>query len=75
MTVDSPFKFLEAYGKEDVDIFFGREEETEMLYKMSFQTNLMLVYGMSGTGKTSLIKCGLANRIDESDWYEIWRKQ
>ena len=72
MTVDSPFKFLEAYGKEDVDIFFGREEETELLYKMSFQTNLMLVYGMSGTGKTSLIKCGLANRIDESDWYDIY---
>ena len=56
MSANSPFKFLDSYGKEDKEIFFGREEETEMLYKMSFQTNLMLIYGMSGTGK------GISNR-------------
>jgi len=68
----SPFKLLEAYDKADKEIFFGREEEVETLYQMSFQTNLMLVYGMSGTGKTSLIRCGLANRIDDSDWHPIY---
>lgn len=68
----SPFKLLEAYGKEDKEIFFGREEEIEALYHMSFQTNLMLVYGMSGTGKTSLIRCGLANRFDDSDWHDVY---
>ncbi len=69
---NSPFKLLEAYGKEDREIFFGRDEEIEALYQMSFQTNLMLVYGMSGTGKTSLIRCGLANRIDDSDWHDVY---
>lgn len=68
----SPFKFLEAYQKEDKDIFFGRDIEVETLYKMTFQTNLILVYGMSGTGKTSIIQCGLANRFDTSDWFEIF---
>jgi len=68
----SPFKFLDAYGKDDKDIFFGREEEIESLYQMSFQTNLLLVYGMSGTGKTSLVQCGLANKFDDSDWFEIF---
>lgn len=68
----SPFKFLDAYGKEDRDIFFGREEEIELLYQMSFQSNLLLVYGMSGTGKTSLVQCGLANKFDASDWYEVF---
>jgi GTPase SAR1 family protein len=68
----SPFKFLDAYGKDDKDIFFGREDEIELLYQMSFQTNLLLVYGMSGTGKTSLVQCGLANKFDDSDWFEIF---
>lgn len=68
----SPFKFLEPYEKEDKEIFFGRNREIETLYQMTFQTNLILVYGMSGTGKTSLIQCGLANRFDSSDWYEVF---
>ena len=66
-----PFKFLDAYTKEDVDIFFGREEEINALYEMVFQTNLLLVYGASGTGKTSLIQCGLASRFKSHDWLAI----
>lgn len=68
----SPFKFLDPYKKEDQKIFFGRDEEIDQLYKMVFETNLILVYGESGTGKTSLIQCGLASRFEDSDWYEIF---
>lgn len=67
----TPFKFLDAYGKADTEIFFGREEEVESLYQMSFQTNLMLVYGVSGTGKTSLVQCGLAGKFESSDLFDI----
>ncbi len=63
---------MDAYQKEDGDIFFGREAEVQELYKMSFQTNLILVYGVSGTGKTSIIRCGLANCFDASDWFDIY---
>ena len=70
--VKSPFKFLDAYEKEDKDIFFGREMETEALYQMTYQSNLILVYGMSGTGKTSIIRCGLSNKFDDSDWFDIY---
>jgi WD40 repeat protein len=31
----------------------------------------MLVYGISGTGKSSLIHCGLANKFQETDWLPI----
>lgn len=68
----SPFKFLDAYERQDKEIFFGRMEEIEQLYKLIFQTNLMLVYGQSGTGKTSLIQCGLANRFKPTDWFELF---
>lgn len=67
-----PFKFLDAYDHNDKDIFFGRDEEIEALYKMVFQTNLMLVYGASGTGKTSLIRCGLANKFKPSQWLDLY---
>lgn len=70
--MNSPFKFLDAYDSQDKEIFFGREEEIEQLYKLIFQTNLMLVYGQSGTGKTSLIQCGLANRFKPTDWFELF---
>ena len=72
MSVTSPFKFLDAYEKDDKDIFFGRDNEVEYLYDLVFQSNLTLVYGESGTGKTSLIQCGLANRFAQSDWFNVY---
>ena len=67
----SPFKFLDSFTKEDKDIFFGRDQETEELYQKVFESKLLLVYGVSGTGKSSLIQCGLANKFQESDWLPI----
>ncbi len=68
----SPFKFLDAYTLEDEKVFFGRKKEVDALYKMVFETPLILVYGFMGTGKTSLIKCGLASRFDGPDWYPFY---
>lgn len=67
----SPFKFLDAYTKEDADIFFGREKEIEELYQKIFNGRILVVYGSSGTGKTSLIQCGLAAKFADSDWMPI----
>lgn len=71
-SLTSPFKFLDAYDKNDREIFFGRDFEIEMLYDTTFKTNMLLVYGQSGTGKTSLLQCGLANRFRETDWFELF---
>ena len=67
----SPFKFLDSYTKEDKDIFFGREAEVEDVYTKVFQGKILLVYGASGTGKSSLISCGLANKFQDSDWLPV----
>lgn len=67
----SPFKFLDSYTKDDRDIFFGRDREIEELYQKVFDSKLLLVYGVSGTGKSSLIHCGLANKFRETDWFPI----
>lgn len=71
MSKKYPFKFLDSYTKEDTDIFFGREEETDILYDMVFQSNIVLVYGESGTGKSSLIQCGLSSKFQSHDWLPI----
>ncbi len=68
----SPFKFLDAYTEEDRDVFFGRSEEVAALYDMVTQNRLILVYGQSGTGKTSLIQCGLAAHFDATDWLPVF---
>jgi len=66
-----PFKFLDSYTQNDTDIFFGRDEEIETLYEMVFQNPILLVYGASGTGKTSLIQCGLAGKFKSYDWLAL----
>ena len=67
----SPFKFLDSFTKEDRNIFFGRDREIEELYQKVFDSKLLLVYGVSGTGKSSLIHCGLANKFSETDWLPL----
>ena len=69
--VKSPFKFLDSYTISDRDIFFGRDHDITDLYRKVFESKILLVYGVSGTGKSSLINCGLASRFDESDWLPV----
>lgn len=66
-----PFKFLDSYNQHDTAIFFGRDEEVAALYEMVFQNSILLVYGGSGTGKTSLIQCGLAGKFKSYDWQAL----
>ena len=67
----SPFKFLDSYTIADREIFFGRDREISELYRRVFESKILLVYGVSGTGKSSLINCGLATRFDDSDWLPV----
>ena len=67
----SPYKFLDAYNLEDAPYFFGREKEVEEAYQKVFQSKILLVYGASGTGKSSLVHCGLASQFSSADWMPI----
>lgn len=69
---DSPFKMLDSYEERDYDHFFGREKETAQLYNAVFASNLTLLYGASGTGKTSLVDCGLRNSFYDTDWFPVF---
>ena len=58
-----PFKFLDAYTTDDRDLFFGRDLELRELYSRFFKSRLTVVFGLSGSGKTSLVQCGLVSEI------------
>jgi WD40 repeat protein len=66
-----PFKFLDSYTREDESIFFGRDNETEEIFRKLYSGKLLLVYGKSGTGKSSIINCGLISKIPKEDIFSI----
>ena len=53
-----PYKFLDYFELEDAPIFYGRDYEIDALVKRVLAHKLTVLYGASGTGKTSLIKAG-----------------
>lgn len=69
---DFQFKLLDSYTKEDKDIFFGRNKDIEILYEMIFQTNLLVVCGATGVGKSSLVQCGLVNKLEPTGWKSVF---
>ena len=48
------------------------KNETKELYNLVTKNRLTFVYGPSGTGKTSLVRCGLAHRFGGTDWLPLF---
>ncbi|MCC5601840.1 ATP-binding protein [Nostoc favosum] len=56
---NSPYKGLKKFEPEDKDIFFGRDQFLTGLVNELEQTNLILLLGASGSGKSSVVRAGL----------------
>lgn len=69
-----PYKFLEHFEAADADIFFGRESETSAFSKKILAHRLMVIYGKSGVGKTSLIKAGVIPELEDFDSFPIYSR-
>jgi hypothetical protein len=65
--IDSPYRGLNAFEERDAAFFFGREAATgQVLDKLSRQlagAGLLVVSGVSGAGKSSLLRAGVIPRI------------
>jgi|GEM_PF-2456202 len=62
-----PYKLLDYYEAQDAAIFFGRQAETRQLTSLIHAHRLVLLYGASGTGKTSLLLAGAVPRLEAAD--------
>ena len=65
--IDSPYQGLAAFEEQDAAFFFGRETATaQVLDRMSRQlagAGVLVVSGVSGAGKSSLLRAGVLPRI------------
>jgi WD40 repeat protein len=59
----NPFPGLRPFTQEEDYLFFGREEQTlELLARLCSQ-RFVAVVGASGSGKSSLVRCGLLSEL------------
>jgi WD40 repeat protein len=55
-----PYRGLMAFRSEDDDLFFGRDEVVASILERLLETGFMAVVGASGSGKSSLVRAGVA---------------
>jgi HEAT repeat protein len=60
-----PYKFLDHYTLADTAIFLGRGHAADQLYQTVFKPDarITVLHAPSGTGKSSLLRAGLAARV------------
>jgi hypothetical protein len=82
--IAEPFLGLDAFEAKDAALFFGRTKEVSDLVGRLKSTNIAMVVGDSGSGKSSLVKAGLVpafregafadalgRRPDSSQWHVV----
>jgi WD40 repeat protein/energy-coupling factor transporter ATP-binding protein EcfA2 len=70
----NPFPGLRPFSPEENIFFFGRDNESREIHEKLFKNRFVAVTGASGSGKSSLIQCGLLSEIrgnsqkEDSEW-------
>ncbi len=59
VNADKPWPGLLAFGESDEHYFQGRRTETEALFRIVMRERLVVLFGLSGLGKSSLLQAGL----------------
>jgi WD40 repeat protein/tetratricopeptide (TPR) repeat protein len=59
----NPFPGLRPFTQEEDHLFFGREEQTLELLQRLATNRFLAVVGTSGSGKSSLVRCGLLSQL------------
>ena len=64
MSTRYPYPGLRPFDRQESDIFFGREEQTDELLRRLSRRRLLAVVGVSGCGKSSLVRAGLLSGLE-----------
>lgn len=68
---NNPWVGLAAYTYRDASRFFGRECEIENISKSILDNVVTILYGVSGSGKSSLINAGLQPRFEQKQYMPV----
>jgi hypothetical protein len=66
-----PFIGPRPFAREHQDRFFGRKRETRELASLVIAHSIVLLYGQSGTGKTSLLNAGLIRKLEAEEGFVV----
>ena len=70
VATESPYRGLKAFEEQDAALFFGREAATaallERMSRLTKDTGLLVVSGVSGAGKSSLLQAGVLPHIQRA---------
>ncbi|MBN1388148.1 MAG: hypothetical protein JW965_06850 [Bacteroidales bacterium] len=71
----NPFPGLRPFTPEESDLFFGREGQSEEVLNKLKKNRFVTVIGTSGSGKSSLVFCGVISRLVNLEREKIsrWR--
>ena len=69
---EHPWPALLSFREDDQRYFGGREEEVEALYRRIGASRLTLLFGLSGLGKTSLLRAGLFPRLRGEHYFPVY---
>ncbi len=72
----SPYPGLRPFERDETDIFFGRDEHADQLIEKLGKSHFIAVLGLSGCGKSSLVRTGLLAGLKRgflADAGERWR--
>ena len=53
-------------------LFFGRDDEKEELFRLIVLNDLVVLFGESGSGKTSLLQAGVCPELEESQYKPVF---
>ena len=67
----SPFKGLRPFTEDDKEWFFGRDDETDEILSLILGHKLVLLYGRSGAGKTSLLNAKIIPELKEEGFHVL----
>jgi WD40 repeat protein/uncharacterized protein YecT (DUF1311 family) len=61
----SPYRGLDRFEDRDKDLFFGRDQLIKSLLAQLSASNVLLVLGASGSGKSSVVRAGLLPQLSQ----------
>jgi WD40 repeat protein len=73
-----PYRHLNWFTRKHAEIFFGRGRQIQELYNLVTAPDsapIILLYGQSGVGKSSLLEAGLMPRLESSHAIQYHRRQ
>lgn len=71
-TGDAALKFLDFFTEEDRDFFEGRDDAVEAVLAGALRSRTFVLYGASGSGKTSLLLAGVFPELRERGYRPLY---